>query len=201
MSVFSDFLSNLGPNISRGVNFLTGQTDASERSQEFAREQMRFQKFMSDTAYQRGTADLRAAGLNPILVAGGGSAASTPGGASGTAGASENFLSQAVSSALTARRLKEELKLIDQQRETLWAQGQKAWSEKYVADSVVDRVRAETNEREASAKLLQLDIPRAENRAKVEETDVGKYGAIVDRIVDTIGRVFGIRGSARSYAR
>ena len=81
--------SLLSAGISGGLNLLGGlfggsaQRDATRMNMAMAREQMSFQERMSNTAVQRRVADLRKAGINPILAAG--SQASSPAGAMGTA--------------------------------------------------------------------------------------------------------------------
>lgn len=71
-------LIGAGGGLLEGMLSGRGQRDANRESMDFARENMRWQETMSNTAYQRSVQDMQKAGLNPLYWLRGG--ASTPGG-------------------------------------------------------------------------------------------------------------------------
>lgn len=97
------------------ISSALGASAANAQNLDIANNQMNFQERMSNTAHQREVADLRAAGLNPILSAGGGGA-SAPSGASATMLNEAPDFSSAINSAIQAKTASANLDLMEQQK-------------------------------------------------------------------------------------
>lgn len=148
---------------------LKTQADNNAWSAQQAQKQMDFQAQMANTAHQREVADLKAAGLNPVLSAGG-SGASAP---SGAAGQTDNSVLQSITSYL----MQQNQNLVQLEAQRVSAQTAKETAQIHAQAQLAAAATAAAASRYAADKNYALQIELA---SKYPQNMYGTLSAILN---------------------
>jgi len=183
--------------ISAAGSFLGGER-ANEQSAEVAREQMAFQERMSSTAHQREVADLRAAGLNPIL-------STRLGGSSSPAGAMPNIRDSigdatraGVSTALQASQTAATL-------DNLEAATAKTKVDTALSEAQIKNVEAQTYKTNMEGAREFIAQPFIIPRSQAEVDNLRSSGRMTEQsirnaVIDELAKKYGLSSAAAAAA-
>ena len=160
MGLFDGLLGGLAS----GIMGMFGQNKTNEMQQQMMSQQQDFQERMSSTAYQRSSADMTAAGLNPMMMFSSGSAASTPAGASPSPSVKSGFDSDALQKAVsTSTQIRVAAATIDNLVEQ---------NAKIKAEVLTEKQRPLLVANEAGLKANQQGLVRADTRVSSERGNI-----------------------------
>lgn len=194
MSVFSDNLSAITGAVGLGVGIHDQEmSNKSVKTANALSEEAQRRTFeQADTAHQREVADLKAAGLNPVLSASGGSGSQIGAGASGFQAIQSNVSGKLASSAQAAAAVAQSIKAM--------ADGKISEAQADVAKDIADATRdaAISNAEVASnnARVSGVDAEITDSKFGRFTEGLRRFSAAASPLISSVGGV--VRNSARS---
>ncbi|QXP07880.1 MAG: DNA pilot protein [Arizlama microvirus] len=204
-------LEGLGslPGVGSAFSYL-GAKEQNEANKTISSDQMAFQERMSSTAYQRAMADMKAAGLNPML-------AYKQGGASSPSGAgipAVNEMEPAVQTAMQASRLSADLANLRETNKQIQSTTLKNEADTKLLKSLDTKAKVDTALSQAntikaaadaqytsnSAKMIDINLPPAQAKADAQSSWTARQLNHFDRVMESLGRLNPFVSSAKSNA-
>lgn len=168
--------------ISAGASLLGGymsqqsQSSANSTSWDIATHQSAFQERMANSAYQRGTADMKKAGINPMLAYMQGGAA-TPPGASAPVIAEDGMaegvkgLQSSIATAFEAKKLTQELKNMKETEKSITAQKLKTQTENTLLKANVPAAQLKHD----ATETVKKEVENLTSSAKSNKNNISKW--------------------------
>lgn len=174
------FFGDIGSTAISALGSFFGQDRANRQNKDVWRKTQDWSEMMSNTAWQRGVADMKKAGINPMLAFSQGGAG-TPSAVIGAP--QQDSIGKGVTSALQAAAFARDLKKVDSDIELNRQLARTSQTQAGVNKATIRKVVAD-------AKLSELGAPGAKNQAEFDSSVIGN----VTRWINNLGSVLPVIG-------